>query len=64
MHELRDEMMSYVHLTRSVTFMSEISEPEVFRTKVLTDGSFKIKAYLNDESIFPPSWNLFLYFKC
>lgn len=59
MHELRDEMTSYVHLTRSVTFMSEISEPEVFRTEVLTDGSFKIKAYLNDESSFLEFVSLF-----
>lgn len=63
MHELRDEMTSYVHLTRSVTFMSEISEPAAFRTEVLTDGSFKIKAYLNEESSFLPFY-LFLYFKC
>lgn len=39
--------------------MSEISEPEVFRTKVLTDGSFKIKAYLNDESSFLEFVSLF-----
>lgn len=52
-------MTSYVHLTRSVTFMSEISEPEVFRTEVLTDGIFKIKAYLNDESSFLEFVSLF-----
>lgn len=39
--------------------MSEISEPSVFRTEVLTDGIFKIKAYLNDESSFLEFVSLF-----